>query len=84
MRWKVDPRLVAHNKAARRLGLTSSEFHCALPELLARGFPPPLPVIGNFDLTAIDRWIDAESGIINDNNPEGARIAMMKAIAGMR
>jgi hypothetical protein len=83
VRSRVDPRLIPREKAARRLGLTLLAFESALPELLSRGFPPPLPVIGNFDLHAIDRWIDAQVGLVNDNNPEGARAAMMKAIAGM-
>jgi hypothetical protein len=83
VRSRVDPRLVPREKAARRLGLTLLAFEIALPELLSRGFPPPLPVIGNFDLQAIDHWIDAQVGLVNDNNPEGARAAMMKAIAGM-
>ena len=83
IRSKVDPRLVPKEKAARRLGLTAAAFESAIPELLSKGFPPPLPVIGNFDLQAIDRWIDAQVGLVNDNNPEGARAAMMKAIAGM-
>jgi hypothetical protein len=49
--------------AARRMGLSLPEFLRALsdgtpeaPSLLDRGFPPPDPTTGNFDLDAIDAW----------------------------
>lgn len=50
--------------AARRMGMTLEEFRRALapgpdaatPSLLQRGFPPPDPTTGNFDLDAIDAW----------------------------
>jgi hypothetical protein len=45
--------------AARRLGITLVEFNAMLPRLEARGFPPPDPDTGKFDLVAIDRWCDA-------------------------
>ena len=37
---------------ARRLGLSDAEFAARCPNLLARGFPPPDPDTGNFDLHA--------------------------------
>ena len=63
VRYKVDPRLVPPQKAARYLHLTLRQFEDALPSLIARGFPRPCPVIGYFDLTAIDHWLDLQSGI---------------------
>jgi hypothetical protein len=42
--------------AARRLWMTLEEFKSKLPELQTRGFPPPDPTTGNFDLDAIDAW----------------------------
>jgi hypothetical protein len=42
--------------AARRLWMTLEEFKAKLPELQERGFPPPDPTTGNFDLDAIDAW----------------------------
>jgi hypothetical protein len=42
--------------AARRLGLSLDAFREALPSLLARGFPPPDPTTGNFDLDAVEKW----------------------------
>ncbi len=38
--------------------MTLAVFHEKLPNLIARGFPPPDPDTGNFDLHAIDRWCD--------------------------
>lgn len=59
MRFRVEPRDVPIEMAARRLGKSVAEFHAALPNLIARGFPQPDPDTGNFDLHAIDRWCDA-------------------------
>jgi hypothetical protein len=59
MRFRVDPRDVPPDMAARRLGKTLAEFNAALPRLLARGFPAADPDTGNFDMQAIDRWCDA-------------------------
>jgi DNA-binding IclR family transcriptional regulator len=57
-RFKVEPRDVPPRHAARRLGLTTSDFQRALPELLERGFPKPDSTTGNFDLAAIERWME--------------------------
>jgi hypothetical protein len=59
MRFRVEPRDVPPEQAARRLGKSLAEFNDALPRLLARGFPSPDPDTGNFDMHAIDRWCDA-------------------------
>ena len=59
MRFKILPRDVPREIAARRLGKSITEFDQALPNLLARGFPVADPDTGNFDLVAIDRWCDA-------------------------
>jgi hypothetical protein len=42
--------------AARRVGLALDEFREALPQLIARGFPPADTTTGNFDIDAIDEW----------------------------
>jgi hypothetical protein len=59
---------------ARRLGLSDAEFAARYPSLRARGFPPPDPDTGNFDLHAVERWMDAR-------NPHlfGDSAAMMQA-----
>jgi hypothetical protein len=59
MRFRVEPRDVPLEVAARRLGKTRSELEAVLPDLMARGFPQADPTTGNFDLAAIDRWCDA-------------------------
>lgn len=59
VRFRVEPRDVPAETAARRLGKTISEFNTVLPNLIARGFPAADPDTGNFDLAAIDRWCDA-------------------------
>jgi hypothetical protein len=63
IRYKVDPRLVPPQKAARYLHLTRHQFEHLLPDLISRGFPRPCPIIGHFDLTAINQWIDLQSGV---------------------
>ena len=59
MRFRIEPRDVPLQVAARRLGKTRAELEAVLPDLLARGFPQADPTTGNFDLAAIDRWCDA-------------------------
>jgi hypothetical protein len=59
MRFRVAPRDIPPAVAARQLGITLAEFERALPNLVSRGFPAADPDTGNFDLAAIDRWIDA-------------------------
>jgi hypothetical protein len=54
--------------------LSNAEFAARYPNLRARGFPPPDPDTGNFDLHAVERWMDAR-------NPHlfGDSSAMMQA-----
>jgi hypothetical protein len=91
MKFRVMPRDVSPEAAARRLGLTLAEFNDRYENLVARGFPKPDPDTGNFDLDAIDRWCDARhphlfggSGMQARDASTVARdrIAKMKAGAG--
>ena len=66
IRFRVDPADVPAEKAARRLHLTLAEFQQKLPELLARGFPPPDPTTDMFDLDAIDAWRASRHAIAGD------------------
>jgi hypothetical protein len=79
VRYRVDPRLVPPQKAARYLHLTLRQFEGALPLLIARGFPHPCPVIGHFDLTAISHWLDQQSGI-GRLSPEHDAVDLEKTI----
>lgn len=63
IRFKVDPRDVPAEAAARRLGIALADFAERLPDLLARGFPAADPTTGNFDLKAIEAWMDRRSGL---------------------
>lgn len=56
MRFRVEPRDVSEEAAARRLGLTVEQFRVKLPALLQRGFPAADPTTGNYCLEAIDEW----------------------------
>jgi hypothetical protein len=58
VRFSVEPRLVPPQKAARRLSLSLSAFSFRLPDLQQTGFPKPCPVLGHYDIHAIDAWID--------------------------
>jgi hypothetical protein len=59
MKFRVTPRDIPAEHAARRLGKTLAEFQAILGRLIARGFPPPDVDTGNFDLVAIDHWCDS-------------------------
>jgi hypothetical protein len=56
MRFRIEPRDVPPEIAARRLGKSPADFQSVLPRLIARGFPEADPDTGNFDLDAIDAW----------------------------
>ena len=56
IRFHVDPRDVPVHIAARRLGLSESEFRAVLPNLEGRGFPNADETTGRYDLDAIDEW----------------------------
>jgi hypothetical protein len=56
IRYRVDPRDVPPEKAARRLHLSLVRFIELLPNLIKRGFPDADPDTGMFDLDAIDLW----------------------------
>jgi hypothetical protein len=87
MRFRVEPRDAPVECAARRLGMTLAVFHEKLPNLIARGFPPPDPDTGNFDLHAIDRWCDSRHAHLFDGLLMQARDAGSVAasrIAAMR
>jgi hypothetical protein len=59
MRFRIEPRDIPAEMAARRLGMRLDVFEEKLPNLIARGFPQPDPDSGLFDVVAIDRWCDA-------------------------
>jgi hypothetical protein len=95
MRFRIEPRDVPADKAARRLGLSLAEFSAMLPNLSARGFPASDPDTGHFDLIAIDRWADSRNPRlfgISSNGPEQKardastvaqeRIARARAVGG--
>jgi hypothetical protein len=88
LRFRVNPRDVPAEKAARRLGMAHAEFTAALPNLIERGFPKADPDTGNFDLHAIDRWCDTRhTHLFGDDAAMQARDADTVAkdrIAAMR
>jgi hypothetical protein len=59
MRFRIEPRDVPKHAVARLLGLSEAEFDVRYQNLIARGFPPPDPDTGNYDLYAVERWMDA-------------------------
>nr|WP_244601436.1 hypothetical protein [Rhodoplanes serenus]VCU06556.1 hypothetical protein RHODPL_RHODPL_00004 [Rhodoplanes serenus] len=71
VRMRVDPRDIPPEKAARRLHLTPDRFRELLPALRRRGFPAADPTTGNYDLKAIDAWMDRRSRLDDLTSPEG-------------
>jgi hypothetical protein len=88
MRFRIEPRDVPPEMAARRLGKSLAEFNATLPRLMARGFPGPDPDTGHFDIYAIDRWCDSRHAhLFGDGAVMQARDASTVArdrIAAMR
>jgi hypothetical protein len=91
MRFRIAPRDVPPDAAARRLGITLAQFTSILPNLIARGFPKADPDTANFDLAAIERWCDLRhSHLLNGGaamtardarEVVGDRLAAMRAAA---
>lgn len=63
MRFRVQPRCVPRDVAARRMGLSEARFADIEADLRRRGFPYPDDVTGNYDLVAIDAWLDRKAGL---------------------
>jgi hypothetical protein len=68
-RFKVNPRDVPPEWAARRLGLSLDAFEGKLPDLIARGFPSADATTGFYDLKAIEAWQDRRSGLAGMSVP---------------
>jgi hypothetical protein len=62
--------MVPPAKAARRLGLTLSEFSGKLPALERAGLPRANPITGFYDLKAMDLWMDRASGLLPSSSDE--------------
>jgi hypothetical protein len=90
IRFRIEPRDVPPEMAARRLGKSLAEFEAILSRLIARGFPAPDPDTGNFDLNAIDRWCDARhahlfgSTTLQARNARDVATARIEAMRGQR
>jgi len=86
MRYKLPPGGdVPPITAARRLWLTLDAFEKILPGLLARGFPRPDPMTGNFDLDAIDKWRRGRHPHLYDDRVTSPPVALnAKDVVGER
>ena len=92
MRFHVQPRCAPSHIAARKIGLTLVQFEAMLPELRKQRFPEPDPVTGNYDLEAIDRYIEARnpelfgavgpSAAVTDHNVIRGRLDRLRAAVG--
>lgn len=88
MRFHVQPRCVPPAVAARRIGVSEARFRDLADDLLGHGFPLPDPVTGNYDLEAIDRYIDRRNAELlakqpADNDAETDNGLFMARIAAM-
>ena len=83
VRFRVDPRDVPPVKAARLLGLTLPIFESTLPRLRSRGFPMPDPDTGNYDLKAIEAWMDWRSGLAKVEEAQDAGSGDFSARLGL-
>lgn len=74
MRFHVKPRCVPPAVAARRLGISEHEFKSRLQAFESAGFPLADPVSGNYDIEAIDRYIEARNPKLFGNTDDGGAI----------
>ena len=86
VRFRVDPRGISREKAARRLGIDVTHFDLIEDDLYAQGFPRADPLTGMWDLKAIDAWMDARSGIGSTaaTGPLNAQDVFTERLRGIR
>jgi hypothetical protein len=63
MRFHVSPRCAPAAIVARRLGLTEARFAEKEPLLRQAGLPAPDAITGNYDLFAVEAWLDRKAGL---------------------
>ena len=80
VRFPIQPRMVPPEKVARRLGVTPVVFAEKRQALENSGFPQPEPVLGNYCLEAVDKWIDLKAGLTRADDPASAQAAMLRAV----
>lgn len=80
VRFPVQPRMVAPEKVARRLGVTVANFAEKRRDLESQGFPKPDAILGTYCLEAVDNWIDSRAGLHRPDDPISAQAAMMRSV----
>ena len=68
----LPPRGVTDAESADHIGLGPTEYKQKLLQLEAEGFPKPDPLTRRRDIKAIDCWMDARSGLAEDDSANGA------------
>jgi hypothetical protein len=82
IRFRIDPRDIPAEKAARRLGLSEKSFRALLSNFIKRGFPKPDPDTGLYDLKAIDNWMDKRSGLTGPESVRDSHSLVQDRLAG--
>lgn len=72
--------MIPPEKVARRLGVTAAVFAEKRQALETAGFPKAAPVLGNYCLEAVDKWIDVQGGLTRADDPVSAQAAMLRAV----
>ena len=78
LRFSVVPRTMPAVAAARRLGITEARFHEIEQSLFERGFPKPDKDTGNFDMKALDAWLDRQSLLTDTTQARDATPDLIK------
>jgi len=73
------PRGWTVGQVAHYLGLAERTFSAKRPALEASGFPRPDPITARWDGRAVERWLDARSGL--DAAPAEAGSSVEPAVA---
>ena len=63
MRFHISPRCAPAAIVARRLGVTKPQFVQLEPRLRQAGFPAPDPITSNYDLKAVEAYLDRKAGL---------------------
>jgi len=69
---RIEPRLLTASALARYLGRSPSWFYSHEAELRKKGFPDRIRSMNAWDKSAVDAWLDRQSGLLPASDAQPA------------
>lgn len=77
-RFTPEPRVWSGYQLACRLGMSEETWRRKRPDYEARGFPRFNDFLGGWDAKAVERWLDAQSGLVSPDGSDDFREEMAR------